>query len=379
MLGFDPDQEYTIDEVWEVAKDQSFVRQQGITKEDLAQFLGAGPATKFEEADLEILKKLGEDYTERLKEAGLDDGRPGAQSSPGGLAPWLYYQFGVLTIELDVWGIPKAAKKADGEDEPLTLDRLEKMNSEQFLALDVAVVAAFLENIGAPPQFTAERLIERIESGQATPEQVAKMARQMGGGGKGGSATDEDNKKITRARDVLAWLDANDPGAVAGWTPVTLADGTAAEAGGRDPFAEIAPPIAVLEPALHVHTATVLDLAGRLARVEITSLKVVDLGGGVSRIEAVAANTGRLPSHTKMAVRTKSRLPVRLELQTGNGVELVTGHATTTSDRLEAQTGTLKAEWLVRAEPGATITVRAVTENAGRAEMSRSVSKGGSR
>jgi hypothetical protein len=379
MLGFDPDQEYTIDEVWEVAKDQSFVRQQGITKEDLAQFLGAGPATKFEEADLEILKDLGEDYTERLKEAGLDEDRPGAQSAPGGLAPWLYYQFGILTIELDVWGIPKAEKKADGEDEPLTLDRLEKMTSEQFLALDVAVVAAFLEDIGAPPQFTAERLIERISSDQATPEQVAKMARQMGGGGKGGSAKDEDNKKITRARDVLAWLDANDPGAVAGWTPVTLADGTAAEAGGMDPFAEIAPPIAVLEPALLAHTATVLDLAARLARIEIASLKVVDLGGGVSRIEAVAANTGRLPSHTKMAVRTKSRLPVRLELQTGNGVELVTGQAAATSDRLEAQTGTLKAEWLVRAEPGATITVRAVTENAGRAELSRSVRKGGSR
>ena len=73
------------------------------------------------------------------------------------------------------------------------------------------------------------------------------------------------------------------------------------------------------------------------------------------------------------------RLPVRLELQTGNGVELVTGQAAATSDRLEAQTGTLKAEWLVRVEPGATITVRAVTENAGRAELSRSVQKGGSR
>jgi hypothetical protein len=380
MLGFDPDQEYTIDEVWEVAKDQDFVRQQGITKEDLAQFLGAGPATKFEEADLEILKTLGKDYKERLKQAGLDDGRPGAQSAPGGLTPWLYYQFGVLAIELDVWGIPKAEKKkAEGEDEPLTLDRLEEMTTEQFLALDVEVVAAFLEEMGAPPQFTAERLIERIQSGQATPEQIAKMARQMGGGNGGGDAADEDSKKVTRARDVLAWLDANDPGAVAGWTPVTLEDGTAAEAGGTDPFAEIAPHVAMLEPALKVHTETVLDLAGRLARIEIASLEVVDLGGGVGRVEAVATNPGRLPSHTKMAVRTKSRLPVRLELETGNGVELITGQPTKTSNRLEAQTGTLKAEWLVRAKPGATITVRAVTENAGLAEMSRTVEKGGSR
>ena len=122
-----------------------------------------------------------------------------------------------------------------------------------------------------------------------------------------------------------------------------------------------------------------IDLAGRLARIEIVSLKAVDLGGGVRRVEAVAANTGELPTHTKMAARTKSRLPVRLELETGGGVELVTGYPTTTSNRLEAQTGTLKAEWLVRTEPGATITVRAVSENAGTAEMSMSVQKGGSR
>jgi hypothetical protein len=286
----------------------------------------------------------------------------------------------VLAIELDVWGIPKAEKKiAEGEDEPLTLDRLEKMTTEQFLELDVSVVAAFLEDLGAPPQFTAERLIERIESGQATPEQIAKMARQMGGGKAKTDAGDEDSKKITRARDVLAWLDANDPEAVAGWSPVTLADGTAAEAGGKDPFAEVAPPAAVLESAVKVHTEAVLDLAGRLARIEIASLKVVDLGGGVVRVEAVAINTGQLPSHTKMAARTKSRLPVRLELETSDGVELVTGYPVTTTDRLEAQTGTLKAEWLVRTRPGTTITVRALTENAGTAEMSRSVEKGGSR
>jgi hypothetical protein len=380
MLGFDPDTEYTLDEIWEVAKENPFVRRQGITKEQLAQFLGAGPATSFEEDDLEILKRLGKDYKERLKESGLDDDRPGAQSAPGGMAPWLYYQYGVLALELDVWGIPKAEKKTgEGADEPLTLDRLEKMTSEEFLALDESVVAAFLEEIGAPPQFTAERLVERIEGGQATPEQVAKMARQMSGGKSGGGAEAEDDTKITRALEVLAWLDEHDPEALSSWAPVTLKDGTAAETGGHDPFAEIAPPMDVLEPALKVHTATVVDLAGQLARIEITSLEVVDLGGGVYRIQAVASNKGRLPSHTKLAVRSRSRLPVRLELVTGDGVEMVTGQPVKSGETLDAQVGTLEGEWLARIRSGASVTVRAVTENAGRDEKTLTVSKGGSR
>ena len=380
MLGFDPEMEYTLDEVWEVAKENPFVRRQGITKEQLAQFLGAGPATRFEEDDLEILKRLGKDYKERLKEAGLDEGRPAGQSAPGGMAPWLYYQYGVLALELDVWGVPKAEKKAGEEaDESLTLDRLENMTSEEFLALDEPVVAAFLEDIGAPPQFTTARLIERIEGGQTTPEQVAKMAKQMGAGKGGGGAQAEDDKKIARAREILAWLDEHDPEALAAWTPVTLKDGTAAETGGRDPFAEIAPPMDVLEPALKAHTETVLDLAGQLARIEITSLEVIDLGGGVSRIEAVAANQGRLPSHTKMAVRARSRLPVRLELVTGDGVELVTGQPVRSGEPLDGQTGTLKGEWLVRIRSGATVIVHAVSENAGRDEKTQTASKGGSR
>jgi len=380
MLGFDPENEYTLDEVWEVAKENAFVRRQRITKQQLAQFLGAGPATQFEEDDLEILKRLGKDYKERLKAAGLDDGRPAGQSAAGGMAPWLYYQYGVLALELDVWGVPKAEKKAgEGADEALTLDRLEKMTSEEFLALDESVVAAFLEEIGAPPQFTAERLIERIEGGQATPEQIAKMARQMSGGKSGGGAEGEDDTKITRAREILAWLDENDPEALSAWTPVTLKDGTAAETGGHDPFAEIAPPMDVLEPALKVHTATVVDLAGQLARIEITSLEVIDLGGGVYRIQAVAGNKGRLPSHTKLAVRSRSRLPVRLQLVTGDGVEMVTGQPVKSGERLDTQTGTLKGEWLARVSRGATVTVRVVSENAGRDEKTLTVSKGGSR
>ncbi|MCP4659328.1 MAG: hypothetical protein GY856_28290, partial [bacterium] len=162
-LGFDPEKEYTIDEVWEVAKDSPFVRQTGITKEQAAQYLGAGPATKLEDDDLALLGRLAEAYKERLAAAGLDQERPAEQYVAGGMTPWLYYQYGALALELDVWGVPtaKEGEEEGGEAaEALTLKRLEKMSADEFVALDEEAISAFLQEIGAPPELSAAMLIQ---------------------------------------------------------------------------------------------------------------------------------------------------------------------------------------------------------------------------
>jgi hypothetical protein len=199
--------------------------------------------------------------------------------------------------------------------------------------------------------------------------------KQMGGGG-GGAAGGKGNEAGAREREVLAWVDANTPGAFAAWTPVTLPDGTRAEVGGLDPFVELNPPMAILKPALAAHTETVLDIANKLPRVEILSLDVTDLGGGVYRVKAVAGNRGYLATHTKQAERARVHVPVRLTLQTGQGVDLVTGYNFATSERLDGTTGTLKGEWLVRARPGARIVVDVTTDNAGRDQKTTTVGKG---
>jgi hypothetical protein len=360
FVGLDPEKEYTIDEVWEVVKDLSFVRQNNITKEQVLQFLGAGPAVKLEDADVKYFEKLAGSYKERLEQAGLDNKREGKQYRAGGFTPWLYYQYGAMAIELDVWGVPKAERKDDGEDDALTLDRLEEMSNEEFLALGEDKIGQFLKDIGAPPQFTAAAVIQRVESGGVTPKQMAQMARRMGGGG--GAAA----KKGGGPGDLMTFVDAHAPEAFVPWTEVTLADGTKAEVGGVDPFVEIAPPYALLEPALAVHTATVLDLAGKLARVEILELESEDLGGGVFRVEATAGNRGFLPTHTRLAQRAQSHLPVRLEIVLGEGAELVTGPRWTTGERLDGENGTLKAQWLVRvAGRSARVDVDVVSDQAG--------------
>lgn len=370
FIGLDPEEEYTLDQVWDAVKDLPFIRQNNITKEQVAQFLGVGPATKLEDEDQALLTRLAKDYEKRLEEAGLDVDRPAEQYGRGGFTPWLYYQYGALAVELDVWGVPKKKEeKTEGEadaDAPLTLDRLEGMSSDELLALPVETVAAFLEEMGAPPQVTAEMLIERVKGGQVTPEQIAQMARQMGAGGGGGEGdAEKDPPEVQRRREVLAWVDEHAPEAFSPWTAVTLSDGSAAEAGGLDPFIEVAPPRPILEPALAAHTDTVLDLAGRLARVEILEVEVKDLGGGAFQVRAVAGNRGRLPTHTAMARRARSHLPVRLELIPGDGAQLLTGRRAVASEGLDGASGTLEAQWLVQAERGATVDVALHSDNAG--------------
>ncbi len=382
FIGLDPEEEYSIDEVWEAAKDLPFVRQNDVTKDQLAQFLGAGPATQLEDDDRKLLESLAEDYEKRLEDAGLDTERPAEQYAKGGLTPWLYYQFGALALELDVWGIPepeKEAEEGEAEKKELTVDGLADMSSEEFLEFSEEEIAAFMKEAGVPAQLTAAMVIQRVEAGQITPAQMARMIQSRGGGGDGGD-DEKDDPRTRRRRDVLAWLEANHPEAITEWTEVTLPGGRQAEAGGVDPFAEIAPPRAAdLETAIGVHTETVLDLAARLARLEIASLEAEDLGGGVYRVKAVVRNAAELPTHTKMAERARARLPIRLEIETGGGVELVTGREAATAERLAAKTGTLTGEWLVQASPGATLRVTAHSETAGSAEKTHTLAEGGSR
>ncbi len=359
FMGLDPEKDYTLDEVWEVAQTMPFVQQNSITKEQMLQFLGAGPATKPDDDDLEVLAGFGKTYKTALEDAGLDHKRKAAQYRKGGLTPWLYYQYGVLALELDVWGVPKAEEKKEDGDEGLTLDAIEAMDAETFVALGEEKVAAFLVDIDAPPQFSAAMLIGRIESGEMTPEQLATMARRMGGGG-------DDKKKKGGPDDLMTFIDAHAPEAFTPWTAVTLPDGTEVEVGGVDPFVAIAPAMEILQPALVVHTDTILELAGSLPKVEIVEVEVESLGGDVFRVRATVANNGRLATHTKMARRARSHLPILLSLDPGKDASLVTGARMKSSDRLEGSGDTFSFEWtLHRQKTGAQVLVEVTTENAG--------------
>jgi len=363
FLGLDPEEKYTLDEVWEVAKDLPFVVQNDIQKEQLVQFIGVGPATAPNSEDLEFLDQLADAYKERLEEADFDTRRNGAQYGDGGLTPWLYYQAGIMAIELDVWGPPKPASEGDGSDsDRLTIARLEEMSSEAFLELDDDTLTEFLDRMEVSTQFNAEAIRQRVEQGMIQPEQMARMLKASGKTDEAPGEGSTDPAAV-KARDLLAWVDAHAPELFTDWTPATLPDGTEVEIGGVDPFAAIAPPDVILQRAVAVHTDTALDLAEKLARAEIVSTEVEALGVGLYRVRAIARNTGYLPTSTRLSVRAQTHIPPRLEIELGSGATLVNSAPWATSDRIAEEA--FSAEWLVRARNGSSATIQLITENAG--------------
>jgi hypothetical protein len=155
------------------------------------------------------------------------------------------------------------------------------------------------------------------------------------------------------------------PGGYMAWVPVTLPDGTNAEVGGLDPFAEIAPPEAELTKAAEAHFETILEAASQLARVEIVETKAEAIGEGVWRIKAKAVNTQPMPTHTKHGARTRNWLPVRLTLDLPAGVTPLPAARAATSERLAMGQGALEAAWMIRAKKGTKIAIDLLTSNAG--------------
>lgn len=367
--GLDANKEYTIDEVYELLKDSPLARAQGgLTKEALAQFLGGGPATAPDAEDLKFYQNFGDEYKKILEKAGLDTKRAGGQSAPGGLQNWLYYQYSAMAIELDVWGVPKkaAAKPAAGAADALTLDKFEKMSAAEVGALDDAKLTEFLKSINAPAMATAQMIKQGAASGRMTPAQMAGMIRSQGGGGAARpAAAAGSGGPTTPDEDTIAYIDASAKDGFVNWTPVTLPDGTKAEVGGVDPFLAVTPSEAELKKAADAHADAILFMASKLAEVAIAEVQVKPLGSGVFEVSATAINNGFLPTATRLQVRTRSFLPARLTVTLPSGAKLIQGNNRVSSERMTGAGGTVKATWMISAEPGAKVTVSILTPNAG--------------
>ena len=116
-LGLEAGRSYSVDEVFPLLENSALAQQAtgGVTRESIASLLGAGPATAPTAEDLRYYDSLSVDYKKALDKAGLDSKRDGQQSSAGGLQNWLYYHYGAMVVELDIWGVSKLMAYVDKE------------------------------------------------------------------------------------------------------------------------------------------------------------------------------------------------------------------------------------------------------------------------
>jgi zinc carboxypeptidase len=324
-------------------------------------------AQRFLPEDRASLERLATRYRRQLEARELPTKRPAKTIAGGSFAAWLYYHYGAQTLELDLWAPPGEAPAPKGgapKGGPAKLDLpgLRKLSAEKLLER-ASAHDALLERIGAPPSLGSSALAARLRGGELTPNQLAdRLAPYLA------FSKTPAGKARARARGTADWWAQQGVAAVTSFRPVQVEGLPGATVGGAQGLEDQRPPKALGEAALAAHTALVLELADRLGRVEIRSLKLTPLGAEVYRVEVVVGNGGELATHTAMAALAKVRLPIRIELGIEGGV-LVTGRGWAAHERLGGSAKVFKHTWLVRANAGQAlkVEVRATSEHAGRA------------
>ncbi|MHB8054439.1 MAG: M14 family metallopeptidase [Candidatus Aminicenantales bacterium] len=357
MAGYinaDPDKVYTMAEVMEMAK--PFVPE-GVTVDEamVASFLGLGAVVNPLPDDQKFYKELSDKYKEFLKTNKLDEKRlEPAADKDGSFELYSYYQLGLPTFALDFWTLPEV--KEEKKEAEITPEKLEKMTNEEFIALGEEKIAAFLKSSGAPEGFKAAQVIEALKGGQTTTKQMAEMMKQM-------PKPPSEEGADPAEKALLAWSDKELTGkGFVVWQSFKHPLLGEVEIGGAVPFADTTPPPAMIETLLKGQVPWVFEIASRMARIQMGSVKATALGGGLYEIEAWIEDAGYLPYPTAMGRRNTRIVPVHVTLE-GKGFEIIEGKQRTQVPSV-AGNGRQKVRWLVRAEKPGKIEIKAVTQNA---------------
>ena len=356
-MGIDVSRTYTMAEIIELVQP---MLPPGMTADEsmIASFLGLGAVVNPMQEDLAFYNEISTDYKDYLKKKGLTEERfDPAQPEEGSFEMWAYYHLGLPVFTMDLWGLPKP-KEEKKEGSGITLEALEKMSSEEFLALGEEKIAAFLKESGAPPQYNAKMVMGIVSGGQMKPAQMAAMMKQM-------PAPKKDEKKgDPKETAMLAFSDKWMEGkGFVPWTTFkhpTLGD---VEIGGFAPFADNTPPAAMVDSLLDLHLPYVFELVKRLPKLSIAQVKVTEKGGGVYQLEAWVTNEGFLAFPTAMGKRNKVPAPAIMTLE-GAGIEILSGKKRTPVSEM----GGMKSArylWLVRTPKKETLTIRLESKQAG--------------
>ena len=170
------------------------------------------------------------------------------------------------------------------------------------------------------------------------------------------------------------------------WAPFEYPQLGPVEIGGmQSKFTLQNPPEAFLEAECQRSSRFLLRFLQAMPRLTLEPLTAGALGGGIYEIKATVGNLGYLPTNlTELGRSLKLNDPVKLRIE---GAALLSGKAEEDLGDLEGYSATrlsfhgnpstmFKAKarksvcWLVRAEPGARITVQASQSKAGTAEQS---------
>jgi hypothetical protein len=362
FLGLEADQEYTLKEIVEAVKASGIGGGMEITEDMVAMFLGMGPAVQIDRLDMPLLEAVQKEYKDALKEAKLEYPEKRAKAvGKGSFAAYCYFQYGVPIFSVDLWSVPEP-KKEPAKDE-LTPEKLKAMSSEEFLALGEDRINAFLKEQGAPPNFSAETLINMVKSGQVDPKKMADMMEKMP---KRPPAEGEEHPDAY----VLKWADASlQKKGFIDWTPFEHPTLGEVEIGGFAPFVRVVPPPADIEKTVAFHADFFIKLIGKLPGLQISKTEVKPLGSDIYNVTAYLTNPGWFPTSTAQGRRARTAWPITVRLKLGSEQALFSGRPIESIPYLDGSGDTKKVEWTVKGKKGTSLVITAATPRLGTASV----------
>jgi murein tripeptide amidase MpaA len=191
--------------------------------------------------------------------------------------------------------------------------------------------------------------------------------------------SEEDDLKI------MKWFEDNLPGSFEDWRAFDHPELGAVEIGGFNlTYTWSNPPAGTnwLKEIAQGNMLFSFAAAQMLPRLSMPVFKTEKIGDALFKVVVVVENSGYLPTYvTKKAVEKRLLKPITLEIMLGEGAELVSGLAKQEVGQLEGRSnkGSIspqqfgynsdyraKAEWLVRAKSGTSITVEVFSERGGK-------------
>jgi hypothetical protein len=356
QLGAEKGKSYTMDEIIELAKP---LVPPGIelTPGMVASFLGLGAVVNPLQEDLNWYKELSEQYKEFLKAAKFDTERlEPEKAKDGSFELWAYYHLGVPSFSFNFFTLPKP-KEEKKENSGISLEKLEEMTTDEFIALGEEKIQAFLKENNAPDQYKAQTVIGMMKSGQVNPRQLAGMMKNMP---KPAKTTEAD--PFTKA--LIAFSDKSLAGkGYVNWQPFkhpTLGD---VEIGGIVPYCATTPPFEWADSLINLQLPWIFKIAEKLPQLRIADYKVKSLGAGVYNIDVWIENTRFIPFPTAMGKRNENPAPAVLVLDT-NGIEFLSGYTRTPIDEVGGNK-VVKRSFIIKTDKIKTIKAGLESKSAG--------------
>ena len=267
------------------------------------------PATTVNAQDVEYFRTVSDRYR------ALTGARvaPFTRTPGGAFFEYGYYQFGVPSFSTPGWSLPAASSPQSG----------------------------------------------------GAPQAPAGGGRQAGPGGGAPQAGAE-------AAAGTAVFDLRAAQAIAGgfiaWTPFAHPTLGAVEIGGFKPYAMTNPAAPEIDALGKSHAAFAMYLTTLFPKIAIPVLDASSLGGGLYRVTAEVENAGYLPTSTAHGVASRSVKPTMVQLGVAPEA-IVSGDPKTNFIAALAGSGRRQSyQWIVRAKPGQTISLKAVAQKGGAAE-----------